>query len=195
MTTRTLRRYTQTHAVAQLTPVYQHSPECALALVIEHFARVRPALWTAAACCRFQESACWLAERTMRAFRRAESGSAAAGCEHESGSSLPQSKVESRFKSIAILNEEALLTTLAYVDLNPLAAGMAKTLEESLHTSVKARVDYCREQGTLAGDVGAKVHMAGVANSSDNQAPSSGLRPPSPPALGRRDRKNVKRAG
>ena len=34
---------------------------------------------------------------------------------------------ETRFKSIAILDEEALLTTLAYVDLNPLAAGMAKT--------------------------------------------------------------------
>ena len=57
---------------------------------------------------------------------------------------------ESRFKSIAILDEEALLTTLAYVDLNPLAAGMAKTPEESLHTSVKVRVDHCREQGTLA---------------------------------------------
>ena len=84
---------------------------------------------------------------------------------------------ESRFKSIAILDEEALLTTLAYVDLNPLAAGLAKTPEDSQHTSVKARVDHCWEQGTLAG-----VEMAGVANSSDDQAPSSALRPPSPPA-------------
>ena len=33
---------------------------------------------------------------------------------------------EARFKSIAILDEEALLTTLAYVDLNVMAAGMAK---------------------------------------------------------------------
>ena len=32
---------------------------------------------------------------------------------------------EARYKSIAILDEEALLTTLAYVDLNPLAAGTA----------------------------------------------------------------------
>lgn len=38
---------------------------------------------------------------------------------------------EARFKSIAILDDEALLTTLAYVDLNPLAAGLAKTPEES----------------------------------------------------------------
>jgi REP element-mobilizing transposase RayT len=56
---------------------------------------------------------------------------------------------EARYKSIAILDEEALLTTLAYVDLNPLAAGITKTLEESPHTSVKSRIDHCREQGTL----------------------------------------------
>ncbi|MEZ6132846.1 MAG: transposase [Planctomycetaceae bacterium] len=56
---------------------------------------------------------------------------------------------EGRYKSIAILDEEALLTTLAYVDLNLVAAGVAKTPEESEHTSVKARVDHCREHGTL----------------------------------------------
>jgi len=56
---------------------------------------------------------------------------------------------EARYKSIAILDEEALLTTLAYVDLNPLAAGVAKTPEASPHTSVKARVDDCRERGVL----------------------------------------------
>lgn len=56
---------------------------------------------------------------------------------------------EGRFKSIAILDEEALLTTLAYVDLNLMAANMAKTPEESPHTSVKARVDHCREIGML----------------------------------------------
>ena len=38
---------------------------------------------------------------------------------------------EARYKSIAILDEEALLTTLAYVDLNPVAAGVAKTPEQS----------------------------------------------------------------
>jgi len=56
---------------------------------------------------------------------------------------------EGRFKSIAILDEEALLTTLAYVDLNLVAVGVAQTTEESEYTSVKARVDHCREQGTL----------------------------------------------
>ena len=38
---------------------------------------------------------------------------------------------EGRYKSIAILDEEALLTTLAYVDLNLVAANMAKTPEDS----------------------------------------------------------------
>ena len=56
---------------------------------------------------------------------------------------------EARYKSIAILDEEALLTTLAYVDLNPLAAGMARTPETSAHTSVKARVEDCRTRGVL----------------------------------------------
>ena len=56
---------------------------------------------------------------------------------------------ESRFKSIAILDEEALLTTLAYVDLNQLSAGVANTPEESEYTSVKTRVDHCRDEGTL----------------------------------------------
>ena len=95
---------------------------------------------------------------------------------------------ESRFKSIAILDEEALLTTLAYVDLNPLAAGMAKTPEDSLHTSVKARVDHCREQGMLA-EVVASGELVGVSNSTRHQAPSSGLSAIFSPGAGRADRK------
>lgn len=47
-----------------------------------------------------------------------------------------------RFKSIAILDEEALLSTCVYVDLNPIAAGIAATPESSEYTSVKARVDH-----------------------------------------------------
>ena len=33
---------------------------------------------------------------------------------------------EGRFKSIAMLDEEALLAVRAYIDLNPVAAGMAR---------------------------------------------------------------------
>ena len=54
---------------------------------------------------------------------------------------------EGRFKSVAILDEEALLATCAYIDLNPVAAGIAEVPETSKHTSIKERVDHVEAQG------------------------------------------------
>jgi hypothetical protein len=54
---------------------------------------------------------------------------------------------EGRFKSVAILDEESLLATCAYIDLNPVAAGIAEIPETSPHTSVKERVDHAKAQG------------------------------------------------
>ena len=56
---------------------------------------------------------------------------------------------EGRYKSVAVLDEEALLATAAYIDLNPLAAGVASVPEAGPHTSLHARVEQARAEGTL----------------------------------------------
>ena len=47
---------------------------------------------------------------------------------------------EGRFKSQALLDERALVTCMAYVDLNPIRAGVNDTLEASDFTSIQERL-------------------------------------------------------
>ena len=56
---------------------------------------------------------------------------------------------EGRYRSVALLDEAALLASCAYVDLNPLAAGLAQVPEQSDYRSIKARVEACRRDGTM----------------------------------------------
>ena len=48
---------------------------------------------------------------------------------------------ESRFKCQTLLDETAVLSAMAYVDLNPVRARICDSLEDSAHTSAKARLD------------------------------------------------------
>lgn len=47
---------------------------------------------------------------------------------------------ESRFKSIAILDHESLLAACVFIDVNPVAAGIAASPETSVHTSFRQRL-------------------------------------------------------
>ncbi|WED29376.1 transposase [Vibrio sp. DW001] len=60
---------------------------------------------------------------------------------------------ESRYKSQALLDENALLAAMAYTDLNPVRAGIAKTPESSEYTSIKDRINTLDNQQTTASNL------------------------------------------
>ena len=76
---------------------------------------------------------------------------------------------EGRFKSQALLDEQAILSCMIYVDLNPVRADICKTLESSEHTSIKQRIEQITETANstatvkLSSFIGSSLKKNGIA--------------------------------
>lgn len=55
---------------------------------------------------------------------------------------------EARFRCQALLDERSILAAMAYIDLNPVRAGIALTLADSDHTSIALRIRALVEAGS-----------------------------------------------
>ena len=64
---------------------------------------------------------------------------------------------QGRYRAVRILDEESLLACAAYVDLNPIRAAMAETLETSEHTSVQRRIQSLQQTATSLPSKGTTV--------------------------------------
>ncbi|TWU06509.1 transposase [Stieleria varia] len=53
---------------------------------------------------------------------------------------------QDRYKAVRLIDESAVLACAAYVDLNPIRAAMAETIEQSDHTSAQRRIETHTQQ-------------------------------------------------
>jgi len=75
---------------------------------------------------------------------------------------------QSRYRAVRLLDEESLLACAAYVDLNPIRAAIAETLETSEFTSVQRRI-----QSMLGGETAASPQSDSAVDPSNDIATSA----------------------
>ena len=112
----------------------------------------KPTALTDARVARFAANADWIAEMRNRLanlgwFMKSLKEPLARIANKEEG--VSGAFWEGRYKSVGILDEESLLATAAYIDLNPLAAGVVAMPEDSAHTSLGTRISHCEANGTV----------------------------------------------
>ena len=75
---------------------------------------------------------------------------------------------QNRYQAVRLLDEASLLACAAYVDLNPIRAAMAETLEQSDFTSIQRRIQALKESleaeclGSLAKDAVALIGQSAL---------------------------------
>jgi hypothetical protein len=73
---------------------------------------------------------------------------------------------QSRYRAVRLLDEQAILACAAYVDLNPIRAAMAETLEESDFTSVQRRIQSLQQE--IGSTVNRAAEAAATLDDADN---------------------------
>jgi len=68
---------------------------------------------------------------------------------------------QSRCRAVRLMDEESLLGCAAYVDLNPIRAARAETLEASDHTSAQRRIKAGRARAGIPGDEPGRIVPTG----------------------------------
>lgn len=71
---------------------------------------------------------------------------------------------EGRYTCQALLDEAAVLSCMSYVDLNPIRAGMAETLETSTHTSVVQRIQTIKASPEVAAQPLTAINAPAIAH-------------------------------